>query len=285
MSYGQVSPESTQVPTCYRHPDQISYVSCHRCGRPVCPRCQVSAPVGVQCIECVRNANRAIPSAKTEFGGTARSSAKPVVTYTLIGVNLLIYVLQWVIPNFTQQIVLVGALAYWEPWRVLTSAFAHSQGSLLHIAMNMYGVYICGVLLEPRLGRVRFGWLYFLSALGGSLGVLLLSDPYTATLGASGALSGLFLALFVVFRTNRTALRQMGIVLLLNVVMGFVVPGISWQGHLGGAVLGLAAAASIVLIPKGSQRTTLQFVLLGILSVVVTGMLYLAAVTVRFPLA
>lgn len=282
MSYGQVSPGPTHAPTCFRHPETISYVSCHRCGRPVCPECQVPAPVGVQCIECVRAANKAIPQAKTQYGGTARAGA-PVITYGIIGLNALMYLLQWIVPNFTQQIVLVGTLAYWEPWRILTSAFAHSQGSLLHIAMNMYGVYICGTLLEPRLGRLRFIWLYLVSALGGSLGVMLLSDPLSATLGASGALSGLFLALFVVFRTNRSALRQMGIVLALNAIMGFVVPGISWQGHLGGAVVGAVAAAAITLIPKGPKRSTVQFVLLGILSALVIGILSISAFAIRWP--
>lgn len=282
MSFGQASPSPAQAPTCFRHPEKISYVSCHRCGRPVCPECQVPAPVGVQCVECVRAANRAIPQAKTQFGGTARSGA-PVLTYTLIGLNVLMYLLQWIVPNFTQQIVLMGTLAHWEPWRIITSAFAHSQGSLLHLAMNMYGVYICGTLLEPRLGRLRFIWLYLLSALGGSLGVILLSDPLSATLGASGALSGLFLALFVVFRTNRSALRQMGIVLVLNAVMGFVVPGISWQGHLGGAIVGAVAAAAITLIHKGPKRSKIQFALLGVLTVLILISLYVSAFAIRWP--
>lgn len=282
MSYGQMSPTPAQAPTCFRHPERISYVACHRCGRAVCPDCQVPAPVGVQCTECVRSANKAIPRTKTQFGGTARAGA-PVVTYTLIGLNALMYLFQWIIPNFTQQIFLVGVLAYWEPWRIITSAFAHSQGSLLHIAMNMYGVYICGTLLEPRLGRLRFISLYFLSALGGSLGVLLLSDPLGATLGASGALSGLFLGLFVVFRTNRSALKQMGIVLVLNAVMGFIVPGISWQGHLGGAIIGGVVAAAIVLIPKGVKRSKIQFALLGLIAVILGGSIYAAALAIRWP--
>ena len=93
------------------------------------------------------------------------------------------------------------------------------------------------------MGRLRFTWLYLLSAFGGSLGVLLLSDPLSATLGASGALAGLFLATFVVFRSNKQALRSMGIILALNVALGFVISGISWQGHLGGLLGGLAVAA------------------------------------------
>ncbi|HAY43485.1 MAG TPA: rhomboid family intramembrane serine protease [Micrococcaceae bacterium] len=284
MSYGQVTPAGQPAPSCFRHPGTVSYVSCNRCGRPVCPQCQVSAPVGVQCVECVHEANRKIPSQRTEFGARVRQGV-PIITYSLIAVNVLAYILQWVVPVTTQNMVLVPALAAWEPWRLITSAFAHSTGSIFHLAMNMYGIYLCGVFLEPRLGRARFSWLYLLSTLGGSLGILLLSPPLSATLGASGALAGLFLSLFVVFRTNKQVLRQMAIVLVLNVVLGFVVSGISWQGHLGGAVVGALAAACIVLVPRNPQRTKIQFLLLGALTIVVAVAIYLSAVAVKWPLS
>lgn len=282
MSYGQMSSGNQNAPTCYRHPETVSYVSCNRCGRSVCPSCQVPAPVGVQCVECVHQAHKNIPTQKTEFGGRARAGL-PLVTYIFIALNVLAYLAQWAIPGTTQSMVLVPALAAWEPWRLITTAFAHSTGSIFHLAMNMYGVYLCGVLLEPRLGRIRFIWLYLLSALGGSLGVLLLSPALSATLGASGALAGLFLAMFVVFRTNKAALRQMAIVLVLNVVLGFVVSGVSWQGHLGGAVVGALSAACIALVPRNPQRTKFQFSLLGILTVVIGISIYLAAQSVKWP--
>jgi len=282
MSYGQVNPQGQATPTCYRHPQTVSYVSCHRCGRPICPECQVSAPVGVQCVECVAQANRALPQQKTEFGGRLRAGA-PVITYAVIALNVLVYALQWIIPGFTNSLVLAPAIAAYEPWRLITSAFAHSMGSFLHLAMNMYGIYIFGTLLEPKLGRLRFAWLYLISAIGGSLGILLLSAPLSATLGASGALAGLFLATFVVYRSNKQALRQMGIILVLNIVLGFVVSGISWQGHLGGAVLGILAACCIVLIPKSNpQRARTQILLLAVLSVLLLGAVYLAAQAVKF---
>jgi len=282
MSYGQVNPQGQATPTCYRHPQTVSYVSCHRCGRPICPECQVSAPVGVQCVECVAQANRSLPQQKTEFGGRLRAGA-PVITYGVIALNVLVYALQWIIPGFTNSLVLAPAIAAYEPWRLITSAFAHSMGSFLHLAMNMYGIYIFGTLLEPKLGRLRFAWLYLISAIGGSLGILLLSAPLSATLGASGALAGLFLATFVVYRSNKQALRQMGIILVLNIVLGFVVSGISWQGHLGGAVLGILAACCIVLIPKSNpQRARTQILLLAVLSVLLLGAVYLAAQAVKF---
>lgn len=276
MSYGQINPQGQATPTCFRHPQTVSFVSCNRCGRPICPQCQVSAPVGVQCVECVARANKQLPQQKTQFGGRLRAGA-PVATYILIAMNVLVYLLQRVLPGFTEMIYLFPAIAADQPWRLITSAFAHSPGSLWHLAMNMYGVYIFGVLLEPRLGRLRFIWLYLLSALGGSLGVMVLSDPISATLGASGALAGLFLATFVVFRTNKQALRQMGIILVLNVVLGFVVSGISWQAHLGGAVLGILAAGGIVLISRSNpQRGRVQVLLLSVLSLALLTCLYAA---------
>ncbi len=285
MSYGQMNPQGQSQPTCYRHPETVSYVSCNRCGRAVCPQCQVPAPVGIQCVECVRQANKDIPSQKTQFGGRVRTGV-PLVTMTFIGLNVFMYLLQWIIPGFTRDVVLIPALAAYEPWSLITSAFSHSTGSFLHILMNMYGVYIFGTLLEPQLGRLRFAWLYLLSALGGSLGVMLLSPATTATLGASGALSGLFLATFVVFRGNKQALRQMAIILGLNVVLGFVVSGISWQAHLGGAIAGILAAACIVLIPKSNpQRSRIQLSLLGVMSVLMVIATYLSVESAKWPLA
>lgn len=284
MSFGQVSPEGQAAPTCFRHPQTVSYVSCNRCGRSICPQCQVSAPVGVHCVDCVAQANKNLPQQKTQFGGRARSGA-PVVTYTFIGLNVLVYLLQWIIPGFTNQLVLAPALAAYEPWRLITSAFAHSTSSFLHLAMNMYGVYIFGTMLEPRMGRLRFTWLYLLSAFGGSLGVLLLSDPLSATLGASGALAGLFLATFVVFRSNKQALRSMGIILALNVALGFVISGISWQGHLGGAILGILGACCIVLIPRSNpQRARTQILLLTALSIALPAAVYISTEAVKWPL-
>ena len=284
MSFGQVSPEGQAAPTCFRHPQTVSDVSCNRCGRSICPQCQVSAPVGVHCVDCVAQANKNLPQQKTQFGGRARSGA-PVVTYTFIGLNVLVYLLQWIIPGFTNQLVLAPALAAYEPWRLITSAFAHSTSSFLHLAMNMYGVYIFGSMLEPRMGRLRFTWLYLLSAFGGSLGVLLLSDPLSATLGASGALAGLFLATFVVFRSNKQALRSMGIILALNVALGFVISGISWQGHLGGAILGILGACCIVLIPRSNpQRARTQILLLTALSIALLAAVYISTEAVKWPL-
>lgn len=282
MSYGQVSPSGHGEPRCYRHPDRVSYVSCARCNRPVCPECQVSAPVGVQCRECVQEANRQMPTQRTQYGGAV--ATKPMATYTIIALNILAYLAQWALRGTTQAMMLVPGIAIYEPWRLFTNAFAHSTGSIFHILMNMYGIYIFGTLLEPRMGRLRFIWLYMLSLFGGTAGIMLLSPPLSGTLGASGALAGLFIATLVALRGNRGVLSQLGIVLVLNIVLSFTVPNISWQGHLGGAIVGGLAALCITLVPRGPKRNITQLGLLGALSAVLAIVLFVSTTSAALPL-
>lgn len=236
-------------PVCPRHPDRESYVRCQRCERPTCPECQREAPVGVQCVDCVRLAARQSPSATTAFGGTVRSG-RPVVTLTVMGLCLVVYLLQRVSPDVTLRFAFAPALAAVEPWRFLTAAFLHSPGSLLHIGFNLYALYLTGPFLEQVLGRVRFAALYLLSALGGSVGYLVLTGPTAGfTVGASGAVFGLFAALLVVQRRLGRRSGQIVGLLVINFVLGLVVPNIAWQAHLGGLLTGGAVAAALVVVP------------------------------------
>ena len=172
MSYGIPAAEpSAEVPVCPRHPDRPAYVRCQRCGRPACPDCQRAAAVGFQCVDCVNETKRTTPTVRTVYGG-AVTTGKPVVTYVIIALCALVYALQWIVPNdgIYQQLAYAPALTGVEPWRMLTSAFLHSQGFLLHIVLNMYTLWIFGQILEPLLGHARFLAIYLLSAVGGSVG-------------------------------------------------------------------------------------------------------------------
>ena len=163
MSYGIPAAEpSAQVPVCPRHPDRPSYVRCQRCGRPACPDCQRAAAVGFQCVDCVNETKRTTPAVKTVYGG-AVATGKPLVTYGIIALCAVMYVLQWMVPGewIYQNLAFANVFATpefgeFEPWRMLTSAFLHSQGFILHIVLNMYMLWIFGQALEPLLGRVRF---------------------------------------------------------------------------------------------------------------------------------
>lgn len=253
-------PTEAEAPVCPRHPDRVAYVRCQRCGRPACPECQRPAAVGVQCVDCVRDAKRSAPRVRTVFGGSADSAAvngRPVVTFTIIGICVASWLLQLVTAGeWTRMLWFWPAGGATEPWRFLTASFLHST-SPLHILFNMYALWITGQFLEPLLGRVRFGVLCLLSAVGGSVGVLLLAgDPFTSNawgtpvVGASGMVFGLFGAMLPVMRRLGRSMGQVVVLLVINGAIGFVVPGISWQAHLGGLVTGALVAATYAYAPK-----------------------------------
>ncbi|WP_432397890.1 rhomboid family intramembrane serine protease [Pseudarthrobacter sp. L19] len=289
MSYGIPSAEpSADVPVCPRHPDRPAYVRCQRCGRPACPDCQRAAAVGFQCVDCVNEAQRSAPQVRSAFGGVA-AAGRPVATLGIIAACAILYVLQWIVPNDWVYQNLAFATVYatpefgaFEPWRMLTSAFLHSQGFILHILLNMYMLWIFGQALEPLLGRIRFLALYLISAVGGSVGYYLLTPAYVpgqqlaGVVGASGAIFGLFGAMLVVQRRRGGDTRQLWVLIAINAVIGFVVPQIAWQAHLGGLVTGALCAAAIAYVPRGRRQGVLQF--LGLL--VVVGLL-VAATAVR----
>jgi membrane associated rhomboid family serine protease len=253
-------PTEAEAPVCPRHPDRVAYVRCQRCGRPACPECQRPAAVGVQCVDCVRESKRTAPRVRTVFGGSADSATingRPIVTLTIIGICAVSWLLQLVTSGAWTE-----ALWFWpwggliEPWRFLTASFLHST-SPMHILFNMYALWITGQFLEPLLGRLRFGILCLLSAVGGSVAVLLLAgDPLTSNawvtpvVGASGMVFGLFGAMLPVMRRLGRSMGQVLVLLAINGAIGFIVPNISWQAHLGGLVTGALVAAVFAYTPK-----------------------------------
>lgn len=251
-------------PVCPRHPDRVSYVRCQRCERPVCPECQRPAAVGVQCVDCVREGSKQVRTGRTVFGGAVARDGKPRVTQALIAVCLVVYLLQLADDSVTMRFLYAPVTTVAEPWRMITVAFLHSPSQYFHIVFNMLALWLTGPYLESLLGRARFLALYFLSAFGGSVAILLLADPNDASewaggaVGASGAVFGLFAALFVVNR--RLGLETAGIVVMIgiNAVIGFI-PGynISWEGHLGGLVTGFFAGLALAYAPK-QHRTLYQ---------------------------
>lgn len=259
----------TNAPTssanyCYRHHDRQSYILCQRCGRTVCTECQTQAAVGVHCPECVKEGRASQPRRQGAVLGALRStSTVPVVTYAIIGLCVLVYVLQ-ILPGspVTQALLYYPPLTRLEPWRMITALFVHSQGSIFHLLFNMYSLFIFGPILERMLGKVRFLALYLLSGLGGSVAVLLLA-PLTPVVGASGAIFGLLGAFFVIQRRLGGSNIQLLVVIGLNLVIGFI-PGfnIAWQAHVGGLVAG-AAVALVFLRTRRPDERVLQIVLVS----------------------
>ena len=256
-------------PVCPRHPDRVSYVRCQRCNQPTCPECQRPAAVGIQCVDCVREGQKTMRMPRTQFGATVTPGGRPVVTLAIVVICAVVWLLQQVSPQVTRDLAFVPVLGSTEPWRFLTAAFAHSPGQVLHILFNMYALWQIGQYLEPMLGRIRFAILYLVSAFGGSVGYLLLASPpplpltqsgidhsgwVVSMVGASGAVFGLFGALLVLNRHLGRSSGPMFGVLAINAVLGFVVPGIAWQAHLGGLLTGAALAGVITLTAPQSRR-------------------------------
>jgi membrane associated rhomboid family serine protease len=260
--------DDSAPPTCYRHPNRETYVSCVRCGRHACPDCLRTASVGQQCIDCVREGSRTTRSARTAFGG--RPSRSAVVTWSLIAINVIAFFAEVAKPGLLYDWGMLGrpALApgnIVEPgvvngqwYRLLTSAFTAPGTSfgglgLLDIAFNMYALYIVGPELERLLGHIRYLALYLLSAVGGAVLYYYL-QPDGLAAGASGAVFGLFGAWFVVSRRLRLDSRGIVTLIVINLVFSFVVPDIAWQDHLGGLATGALVTAAYAYAPRGNRQ-------------------------------
>jgi membrane associated rhomboid family serine protease len=249
------------VPVCPRHPGVVSYVRCQRCERPVCPACQRPAAVGVQCVDCVRDQARTVRAPRTVFGGRPGGLGRPVVTQLIIVACVGVFVLQWLSGEVTSELAFTPSQAVAQPYRFLTAAFLHSPTFLLHIVMNMYALWTIGPYLERLLGAGRFAALYLLSALGGSVGYFVLATPSwevgdawtSGTVGASGAVFGLFSAILVINRRLGRDVGPVAGVIAVNLVLGFLPNlNIAWQAHLGGLVTGaLASWVIVALAPSG----------------------------------
>lgn len=249
------------APTCYRHSDRQTYLHCTRCERPICGDCMRSAAVGHQCVQCVEEGAKSVRAVRTQFGGRERKSGRPVVTYGLIAANVVVFVLEMAVNGLQSDFALwPPAVADGQYYRLVTSAFMHYGPT--HLLMNMWGLAVVGPPLEMLLGRLRFGALYTLCGLGGSVLVYLVSPLNSATAGASGALFGLFAAMFVVGKRLSYDVRWVVITIVINLVYTFVAPAVSsqlvsWQGHIGGLVTGAAVTAAFVYPPK-ERRNQVQ---------------------------
>ncbi|HEV7755653.1 MAG TPA: rhomboid family intramembrane serine protease [Mycobacteriales bacterium] len=269
--------DTSAVPVCYRHPRRETYVRCVRCDRPICPDCMNAASVGHQCPDCVHEGSRSVRRGQTVFGGDT-AGERGQVTRSLIAVNVAMWLLtvvtvvlsgayrpaelgqliayggsspvtNWgaVVDLFRYTDGSYGGVAAGEYYRLLTAGFLHY--GLLHLALNMYALWLLGRECERLLGRWRFLALYLLAGVGGATAVYLFA-PNTATVGASGSIFGLIGALFFFFRRMKADVRGLLGLLALNLVITFWVPGISIMGHLGGLAAGAAIGATFAYAPR-----------------------------------
>jgi len=236
---------------CYRHPDRETGLSCSDCGRPICADCANFGPVGIRCPDhaSVRRtgpAARLKPRPVRRAPGLALVSGTAPVTYVLIALNVVIYLVTVVQGNglsnpggslYVRWLLFGPFVANGGWYRLVTSMFLH--GFLLHIVFNMVALYFIGVPVEQYLGRARYIGLYFVSGLAGAAGALL-QAPLVPTVGASGAIFGILGAMMIIEWqiTGRLAGQAMTWI-VINLVISFSFSGISWGGHLGGLIGGI----------------------------------------------
>ncbi len=231
--------------TCYRHPSRETGVACSNCGRPICPDCMTTTPVGMRCPECSKQGTKVVR--------LREMSKLPRVTYTLVAVNIIAFLTEQ--GQFTlygssihgtvieEGVLYRAGIAEDQYWRLVSSAFLHEN--LLHIGFNMYLLYLLGMMLEPAIGSLRFFAIYFTALLAGAFGALFATA--SPTLGASGAIFGLMGAAVVELRSRRLSVMESGIggLIVLNLILSFSLSNISVGDHIGGLIGGAVAALAI----------------------------------------
>ncbi|GAA3794898.1 rhomboid family intramembrane serine protease [Streptomyces coacervatus] len=277
----QGPPPAQSLPGCYRHPDRETGIRCTRCERPICPECMVNASVGFQCPECARGDSGtghrpAAARPRTIAGGTITADPR-LLTKILIGINIAVFIAVHVRTSLLDHLVLIGewppapfnptqGVAEGEWYRLVTSMFTHQEP--WHIGFNMLSLWWLGGPLEAALGRARYLCVYFVSGLAGSALAYLLASPTTATLGASGAIFGLFGATAVLMRRLNYDLRPIIALLVINLIFTFSWSGISWQAHIGGLVAGVITGYAMVHAPR-EHRALIQYGTCALVLVVV----------------
>ena len=251
MDSGTAGP--TDSTRCYRHPDRSTFLRCSRCDRPICGYCSHDSPVGQRCPECVRGS----ATTRTVSARRFRTGVTPAVLVIIV-LSVVSYLIQRQSDQFTFDYShWTIAVDYGEWWRVVTAAFLHSRGSLLHILFNMYALYLFGPRLERQVGTIAFVGLYLSSAVAGGVAFQYLSQG--AAVGASGAIFGLFGAVLIgTYPLRHTAhggdqFRRLLLLLAMNLALPFLVPGIAWEAHVGGLVMGMIVVSAWQRIPPGPR--------------------------------
>ncbi|HEY5059593.1 MAG TPA: rhomboid family intramembrane serine protease [Gaiellaceae bacterium] len=258
-----MSTAQTQLPTCYRHPDRETGLSCSECGRPICTECMTVAPVGLRCPDHAgaqraqrqrgpRVGGRQIVLPQTRLGGT-----DALVTKALIALNVVIYLIGAAQgaginnpggPLYAKLWLYGPEVAHGDWWRLITTMFLHA--SIVHIGFNMLALWWFGAPVEAYLGRVRFIALYFVAGLAGSAGALVQTPG--VTVGASGAIFGVLGAMMILEwqATGRLGGNAMTLI-VINLALSFAIAGISIGGHIGGLIGGILATLAFARWGRG----------------------------------
>lgn len=293
--------------SCYRHPSVRTGVHCTRCGRPICPDCMHPAAVGYQCPECLREAAQTAPRRRFRvrfFLGRPGS-----ITTLLLVTNVAMFLVELLVSHGTglssgptdQQLFDLGAmyppaiagLAHLvngnpvfgsfapQSWRLFSAMFLHAN--LLHIAFNMYALYLFGYLIEGAFGKARFIAIYFVTGFLASATSYTFSDPRSLGVGASGAIFGL-LGAWVAYNYRRRGsamasaqLRWALFLIAINLFLGFSVSSIDNFAHIGGLAAGAVAGYLAEGFGPRNVRTAVSTG--GLVVLVIVGIVMVAART------
>jgi membrane associated rhomboid family serine protease len=269
---------------CYRHPDRETYVSCSECGRGICPDCMSYGPVGIRCPDHATTGGRAAaPRRAARSASRSLSVYGPFITFTLIGINVALFILElalggalngtgsWIyekgvlVSTAVDSSGQVVGVSEGEWWRLLTAAFLHYGP--LHLGMNMLVLWFIGPPLEEYFGHWRYLLVYLVSGLAGSAGALIWS-PNALTVGASGAIWGIMGAALVLEARRIWVFggQAMGLV-VFNLAITFLIPGVSIGGHVGGLIGGGLCALAFSSFRRSPAIATLSMFAVGVVSV------------------
>ncbi len=275
----------TTIPTCYRHPDRITGLACSTCGKPICVECSQDASVGQKCPECAQPDRRARVIQGRDAIGKPSFATTPVSMW-LIAITAVIFGAGFVSPDLEATIyqtlalvrppgaIIAGEIIGPDVYRIFTVALVH--GGLMHVAFNMYALYLFGPRLEQQVGSTAFAAMYVACAGAGGLFSIAFGGEGGWAVGASGAIFGLFGAwMFVAWKMRhspggRAMFNQLGVLMVINIALPFLVPGIDWLGHFGGFVAGVAIAAlwSVFAVGKSNARTVRTLIGIAAIAIV-----------------
>ena len=272
------------MPTCYRHPDRETGLSCYECGRPICAECVRPSPIGLRCPDHAGQ-KRGLAAPRV-VRRTSASVTEAPVTRLLIALNVIIYLITAVqgaglnTPGgalFNKFLLYAPFLHDGQWWRLVTQMFLH--GFLLHLAFNMIALWAIGRAVESYLGSLRYVLLYFVSGIAGAAGHLVY-DVHAPAVGASGAIFGV-LGAMMILEWNVTgklagqALTWIAINLVFNFLYNSGGGNISIGAHIGGLIGGILCALVLSRFGRGHAAYS-RIGLWGIAGLCGVGLLSLA---------
>lgn len=274
---------------CYRHPGRQSWTLCERCGRTICPECQLLTPRGVQCPECVRESGGSV-----QWGPTGpqqpRRSGKPspvarlrtprrtrqrstrtggllaalpggaTVTWTVLAVTVVLWIVGWVTADLPARALVAEPGLAWQLWRFLTAPLVYPAGFPFAISLLLSGLFfgLSGPQLERQLGRNRYLLVLGVSAVVSTAATLLAGQ---SAYGLTGPLFGLFGALLVLVWQDQRIRVQILVMIGFNLVLSLALGGGGLPALVGGLVAG--AGTTYVLRIAEDRRGRRPWLILG----------------------